>query len=402
MAGFLTVAGTSAPSSRTLAAWEKGTTWAKPVVRANSSCRHEFIPAEPKVSPERYHISMSLVPYLEQLSERRHLTTSEAEAAMHTILSGQANHVQIAAFLMALRINGETADELVGFARAMRRVAVPVDAGLNGEALLDTCGTGGDGLGTFNISTLVAFVVAGAGVRVAKHGNRSISGSRGGGSADLLESFGIRLAIPPSETARAIREIGIGFLFAPAVHTAMKHAQPVRLDLGLRTVFNLLGPLTNPAGATVQVVGTPSARAAELIAAALAGLGLRRGFVVHGSDGLDEITTTGPTLAYEIREGIVSSRTLEPSDFGVPIADPQSLKGGGKERNLEIAQSVLADQPGPCRDIVLVNAAAALVAAGRTATFLEAMPMAAQSLASGAAQAKLQALARFTQQAGGV
>lgn len=349
----------------------------------------------------RYHSNMSLAPYLERLSERRHLTDAEAEAAMHTILSGQANQVQIAAFLMALRVNGETAEELIGFARAMRQVAVRVDPGLNGEALLDTCGTGGDGLGTFNISTLVAFVVAGAGLRVAKHGNRSISGNPGGGSADLLESFGIRLAIPPAESARAIREVGIGFLFAPAVHTAMKHAQPVRIGLGLRTVFNLLGPLTNPAGATVQVVGTPSPKAAELIAAALAGLGLRRGFVVHGSDGLDEITTTGPTLAYEIREGHVERRTLEPREFGVPVAAPADLKGGGRERNLEIARSVLADEPGPCRDIVLVNAAAALVAAGRAASFLAAMPIAAGSLGSGAARQKLEALARFTQEVAG-
>ncbi len=341
---------------------------------------------------------MSLVRYLEQLSARRHLTAEEAEAAMHTILSGEANHSQIAAFLMGLRVNGETSEELVGFARAMRRMAAPVNVGLNGEALLDTCGTGGDGAGTFNISTLVAFVVAGAGVRVAKHGNRSISGCQGGGSADLLESLGVRIAIPPAETARAIREIGIGFLFAPAVHTAMKHAQPVRVDLGLRTVFNLLGPLTNPAGATAQVVGTPSAHAAGLVAGALAGLGLRRGFVVHGSDGLDEITTTGPTMAYEIREGQLERRTLEPRDFGVPVADPADLKGGGRERNLEIARAVLAGRPGPARDIVLVNAAAALVAAGRAGRFLEAMPMAAQSLSSGAALQKVEALARFTQE----
>ncbi len=340
---------------------------------------------------------MSLAPYLEQLAARRHLTAAEAEAAMHTILSGQANHAQIAALLMGLRVNGETAEELVGFARAMRRMAVPVDAGLNGETLLDTCGTGGDACGTFNISTLVAFVVAGAGVRVAKHGNRSISGHKGSGSADLLESFGIRLAIPPAETARAIREVGIGFLFAPAVHTAMRHAQPVRLELGLRTVFNLLGPLTNPAGATAQVVGTPSPQAAELLAAALAGLGLRRGFVVHGSDGLDEITTTGSTLAYEIRDGHVQPRMLEPGDFGVPVARCEDLKGGGSERNLEIAKSVLTDEPGPRRDIVLVNAAAALVAAGRAETFLAAMPIAAQALASGAAMRKVEALARFTQ-----
>jgi anthranilate phosphoribosyltransferase len=342
---------------------------------------------------------MSLVPYLEKLLERRHLTAGEAEAAMHTILSGQANHSQIAAFLMGLRVNGETVEELVGFARAMRRMAAPVNAGLNGEALLDTCGTGGDGSGTFNISTVVAFVVAGAGVRVAKHGNRSISGRPGSGSADLLESFGIRIVIPPAETARAIREIGIGFLFAPAVHTAMKHAQPVRLDLGLRTVFNLLGPLTNPAGATAQVVGTPSPESAGLLAGALAGLGLRRGFVVHGSDGLDEITTTGPTLAYQVLAGKVEVRTLEPCDFGVPLARSEDLKGGGKDRNREIAESVLANQPGPCRDIVLVNAAAALVAAERAETFLEAVLLAEKSLASGAAKRKVEALAQFTQEA---
>src|SRR5512133_1605961 len=259
---------------------------------------------------------MSLLPFIERVVERVDLPAADAEAAMRAILSGEASHVQIAAFLTALRMKGETADELAGFARAMRRMAAPVDAGLDGVALIDTCGTGGDRSDTFNISTVAAFVVAGAGVHVAKHGNRSISSKCG--SADLLEAWGIQIDMPPERSAAAIREIGIGFLFAPAVHSAMKHAQPVRTDLKMRTVFNLLGPLTNPSGANSQLAGAPSDAAAALIAAALATLGLERGFVVHGSDGLDEITTTGPTLAWEIRDGRAKKRQLEPSDFGVP------------------------------------------------------------------------------------
>jgi anthranilate phosphoribosyltransferase len=338
---------------------------------------------------------MSLLPYLERLCERENLSTEEAMAAMHTILEGRASQPQLAAFLVAMRMKGETVDELVGFARAMRQMAVPVEPGLNGKTLLDTCGTGGDCTGTFNISTISAFVVAAAGVHVAKHGNRSISSQCG--SADLLESLGIRIAISPGDTARAIREAGIGFLFAPAVHTAMKHANPVRVDLKLRTVFNLLGPLTNPAGATSQLVGAPSAAAAERMAGALAALGLKRGFVVHGSDGLDEITTTGPTLAFEIRDGRVEARLLEPGDFAVRTTTPAALKGGDKDRNLAIAQAVLAGERGPQRDIVLVNAAAALVASGQVDTFLEGMAVGTVAIDSGAARAKVETLGRFTQ-----
>ncbi|HWB86645.1 MAG TPA: anthranilate phosphoribosyltransferase [Bryobacteraceae bacterium] len=338
---------------------------------------------------------MSLLPFLERVSNRENLDSSAAQEAMQVILGGQASPAQIAAFLVALRMKGETVDELVGFARAMRRMAVPVDHQLNGEPLLDTCGTGGDGAGTFNISTIAAFVVAGAGVRVAKHGNRSISSQCG--SADLLESLGIDIALSPSGSARAIREIGIGFLFAPAVHTAMKHAQPVRVDLKIRTVFNLLGPLTNPANATAQVVGAPSLAAAELMAGALAALGLSRGFVVHGSDGLDEITTTGATHVFEVHKDAVSRRTLTPGEFGVPVAQSADLKGAGKARNAEIAREVLAGDKGPRRDIVLVNAAAGLVAAGRAGTFAEGMSLAAASIDSGAAHSKVTALARFTQ-----
>jgi anthranilate phosphoribosyltransferase len=337
---------------------------------------------------------MSLLPYLERVAERGNLTSEDARSAMHAILGGEASQSQIAAFLMALRMKGETVDELVGFARGMREMAERVEVGFNGEALLDTCGTGGGGPRTFNISTIVAFVVAGAGVRVAKHGNRSNSTQCG--SADLLELMGIDIAFSPIEAARAIREVGIGFLFAPAVHTAMKHAAPVRRDLKMRTVFNLLGPLTNPAGANAQIVGAPSAHAAELIAGALAALGLRRGFVVHGSDGMDEITTTGSTLVFEIREGNVERRTLEPADFGIRAAQPAELEGGDPSRHLEIATAVLAGERGAARDIVLVNAAAALVAAGKVETFLEGVAMAMVSLDSGAARQKVEQLRRFT------
>lgn len=336
---------------------------------------------------------MSLLPYLARVVERRDLPSEDAEAAMQIILTGQASHAQIAAFLTALKMKGETSDELVGFARAMRRMAAPVDHGLNGRALLDTCGTGGDGCDTFNISTIAAFVVAGAGVHVAKHGNRSISSRCG--SADLLEAWGIRIDLPPERSAAAIREIGIGFLFAPAVHSAMKHAQPVRTDLKMRTVFNLLGPLTNPSGANSQLAGAPSENAAALIAGALATLGLSHGFVVHGCDGLDEITTTGPTLAWEVRDGSAVKRQLEPADFGVQLAKPADLQGGDKARNLEIAAAVLDGAHGPQRDIVLVNSAAALVAAGQAETFLEGMALGMVSIDSGAAKAKVQALAAF-------
>ena len=338
---------------------------------------------------------MPLLPHLERLAARENLSAAEAEAAMQSILEGRAAPAQIAGFLMALRVKGETVDELVGFARAMRRMAVQIDLNGGGETLLDTCGTGGDGSDTFNISTVAAFVAAGAGVRVAKHGNRAVTSPAGCGSVDLLDSLGISIPASPEETRRAIREVGIGFIFAPAVHAAMKHAAPVRKELGIRTAFNLLGPLTNPVGATAQLVGAPSERTAELLAGALAELGLKRGFVVHGSDGLDEITTTGPTLAFEIRDGRVERRMLEPGDFAVRVAAPEELRGGIKERNHEIARAVLNGEPGAPRDIVIANAAAALVAAGQCETFLEGAAIAAVSIDTGAAQGKVNALTRM-------
>jgi len=336
---------------------------------------------------------MSFLPLLHAVAEHRHLQTEEARAAMQAILAGEVSAVQIASFLTALRMKGETVEELVGFARAMREVAVRVDVGLAGEPLLDTCGTGGDGQGTFNISTIAAFVVAGAGAHVAKHGNRSISSE--GGSADLLESLRIAVVLPPDKVAQAIREIGIGFLFAPAIHTATRHAHPVRLELKMRTVFNLLGPLTNPANATAQLVGAPSEHAAELMAGALAELGLKRGFVVHGSDGLDEITTTGTTTAFEIREGRVERQTLSPEDFGVARGESAALKGQGKEGNAAIARAVLGGAQGAQRDVVLVNASAALVAAGKAGDFREGVKIAKGSIDSGAAWRKVEALERF-------
>jgi anthranilate phosphoribosyltransferase len=232
-----------------------------------------------------------LVPFLHKIASGEDLSAAEAHAAMLAILDGAATTAQISAFLMGLRMKGETSDELLGFAQAMREKTIRIDACIAPEPLLDTCGTGGGTGSTFNISTVAAFVVAGAGARVAKHGNRSFSSACG--SADILEKLGVEVSQPPERVAQAIREIGIGFLFAPLLHPAMKHAQPARVELKMRTVFNLLGPLTNPAGATRQIIGAPSAHTAELLARALAGLGPERAFVVHGSDGLDEVTTTG-------------------------------------------------------------------------------------------------------------
>jgi anthranilate phosphoribosyltransferase len=333
--------------------------------------------------------------FLLKIAARENLSAAEARDAMLVILAGQATTPQVSAFLMGLRTKGETAEELLGFARAMREKAATIDVGLNSEPLLDTCGTGGDGGNTFNISTVAAFVVAGAGVRVAKHGNRSFSSQCG--SADILEQLGVQVSLAPERVAQAIREIGVGFLFAPLLHPAMKHAQPARLELKMRTVFNLLGPLTNPAGATRQLIGAPSAHAAELMATALAGLGPERAFVVHGSDGLDEVTTTGSTLVFEITGSQVRSFQWTPVDFGVSPANAEALRGGDRACNAAIAMAILHGQPGPQRDIVLVNSAAALVAAGSTNDLHDAIARAAQSIDSGAAWNKMRQLAEFSQ-----
>lgn len=303
---------------------------------------------------------------------------------MSVILEGSAGDAPLAGFLIALRMKGETASELAGFARAMRERAVIVDAG--GD-VIDTCGTGGDNAGTFNISTVAAIVMAGAGARVAKHGNRSIT-SRSG-SAEMMEALGVRFSMTAEEAAAAVREAGIGFLFAPHMHPAMKHSQPVRRELGIRTVFNLLGPLANPARAQRQLIGAPSRDAARLMAEALAELGTGHAFVVHGLEGLDEISISGPTEVYEVRGRTVRQMTWTPADFGVPCAGLASILGGDPARNAEIALEILEGRPGPQRDIVLINAAAGLVAAGVVKELKTGVAAAAESIDSGAARARL-------------
>ena len=307
---------------------------------------------------------------------------------MGVLLEGGAGEAEIAGFLVALKMKGETAAELAGFARAMRDRMIVVDAGTD---VIDTCGTGGDGSGTFNISTAAAIVMAGAGAHVAKHGNRSISSSSG--SADVLEALGVRITgVTPEEAARSIREIGIGFLFAPAMQPAMKHVQAVRRALKTRTVFNLLGPLVNPARAGAQVIGAPSLETAKRMAEALAELGTRRSFVVHGRDGLDEVTTTTATNVYEVTARGVETHVWHPSDFGVEAAQPDSLKGGNSSCNAQIVLEILSGASGPRQDVVLANAAAGLLAGGLGSDLRDGMKLAARSIDSGAAMAKLELL----------
>lgn len=318
---------------------------------------------------------------------------------MAEILGGQSTPVLTGALLTALAMKGESVDEIAGFARAMRAAAAPLPCKTPGSKLVDTCGTGGDGSQTFNISTVAAFVVAGAGAAVAKHGNRSVSSRCG--SADVLEAAGVQVVLTPDQMARCIDEVGIGFLFAPAIHTAMKHAGPVRAELKMRTVFNLLGPLTNPAGAAAQVIGVFDGARVVRIAEALARLGAVHAFVVHGSDGLDEITTTGATRLAEVRDGRVSEREVSPKDFGLPVAAKEDLAGGDSQANAEILNEILGGRLGPKRDIVLANASAALVAAGKAQKFVEGVRLAADSIDSGRALAKLEELARLTRTFGG-
>ena len=338
------------------------------------------------------------------LVERRDLSRIEAAGAMDAIMSGAATNAQIAAFLIALRMKGETVEELIGFAQVMRQKVVRVRtrgdevAGLTGtdrEMLIDTCGTGGDASGTFNVSTATAFVVAGTGLKVAKHGNRSSSTLCG--SADVVESLGISLELTPAQVGRCIDEIGIGFMYAPLLHTAMKHVMPARREIGVRTVFNLLGPLTNPAGANAQVIGVASASLTEPLARVLAELGTIRAFVVHGADGLDEISNTGESQISEVHEGVVRSSRVRPEDFGLPRATIRDLRGGDRGENAQIIRLVLGGEPGPRRDIVLMNAAAALVAGGKARDLKEGVGMASQSIDSGAAASKLAALVERSQ-----
>jgi len=324
------------------------------------------------------------------------LKREEAEAAMEELLSGRVKTPEIVRLLEALNRRPVEVQELAGFARMMRRHATRVFA--EGEAIpenmVDTCGTGGDGSNTFNISTAAAIVAAAAGARVAKHGNRAAS-SRSG-SADVLEALGVRIDLPFKHYGRAIREIGIGFLFAQAAHTATRHAAPARKQIGARTVFNLLGPLTNPAGAQSQVLGVFSEDVIDLVAATLAELGVERAFVMHGAGGLDEISLSGETMVAEVRGGAVKRFTVTPEDFGVARAPLESIRGGTPAQNAALIRRILEAEAGPARDIVVVNAAAALVAAGLADNFREAAGLASFVISSGKASEKLASLAAFT------
>lgn len=337
---------------------------------------------------------MPFLDYLHRITAGHHLAAPEAEQAMSLILEGAATTGQIAAFLVALKMKGETGDEILGFARAMRARSAHVETSLDPAALIDTCGTGGDGLCTFNISTVTALVVAACGVRVAKHGNRSLASHCG--SADILEALGVRITLSPLEMARCLEQVGFAFLFAPALHPAMKYAQPARAEIKMRTAFNLLGPLTNPARAGAQLIGASSERGAELMASALSQLGTQRAFVVYGTDGLDEITTTSATVLFAVKPGEVVRHLITPEDFGVPRAHLRDLHAATKEDNVAIARSVLASEPGPCRDIVLINASAALLAAGHADNWKDGVDRAADAIESGRAQALLHRLVPFT------
>lgn len=334
---------------------------------------------------------------IRRVIEGEDLTAAEAEAVMEQIMSGEATPAQIASFLTALRLKGETIEEVVGCARAMRRHATPVRP--KRRDLIDTCGTGGDGAGTFNISTTVAFVAAGAGLGVAKHGNRSVS-SRSG-SADVLEALGVRLDLSPEQMAEAIDRIGIGFLFAPRLHPAMKYAIGPRREMGIRTVFNVLGPLTNPAGAGRQLLGVFAAELVEPLAEVLAGLGSERAMVVHGADGLDELSITGLNRVSMVEGGRIRSFILDPSDLGLPLARLDDLRGGDAQANAELTRRVLRGECGAHRDVVLLNAAAALLVGGVAEDLREGLSKAADSIDSGAALERLEALIAFTQGMGG-
>lgn len=336
-------------------------------------------------------------------NHRQSLSRAEAREAMAEVLAGSCTDAQIAAFLVALHMKGETVEEIVGFAEAIRAAAIPLEvirdstvdvSGTERDALVDTCGTGGDASGTFNISTATALVVAGAGVRVAKHGNRSVTSKCG--SADVMEALGVNINLPPGQIAACLNKVGIAFLFAPAMHSAMRYVQPARRELRLRTVFNLLGPLTNPARASAQVVGVYSSDLVEKLAQALSMLGLHRALVVHGHDGLDEVTITTSTRIAEVREGAVRSYEVTPEEFSFERATMNDISGGDAAENARIIRDVLKGTPSARRDIVLLNAAAALVAASRANHLAEALPLAAASIDSGRAATKLESLVRFT------
>ena len=328
---------------------------------------------------------------LEKLMRREDLTSDEAAAAMSEVMEGRAADAQIAGFLVGLAMKGERPAEIVGLARTMRARAVPV---ARYERVFDCCGTGGDRSGTFNISSAVALVVASCGVRVAKHGNRSVSSQSG--SADVFEALGVNVTASPPVVERCLAEIGLGFFFAPTFHPSMKNAGPTRRALGVRTAFNLLGPLTNPAGATRQLVGVPRPEFTELLARALLLLGSERAWVVHGSDGIDEISTTGYTKVSECHDGVVHTFYLHPSDVGLPKAGAAALAGGSAPDNARIIAAVLEGQRGAPRDVVLLNAGAALFIAGAARSIADGVALAGQAVDRGDAARTLDALVRVS------
>jgi len=343
---------------------------------------------------------------IQKVVDRSNLSEEEMEAAMEVIMSGQATEAQIGAFITALRLKGETIEEITGAARVMRRKATRIrvdnastnidrdQTNLDLETIVDTCGTGGDGTNTFNVSTTAAFVVAGCGLRVAKHGNRSVSSLCG--SADVIESLGVNLDVPPAVVEKCLNQVGIGFLYAPALHGAMKYAIGPRREIGIRTIFNILGPLTNPAGANVQVLGVYEKELTPVLAEVLNKLGTRSAFVVYGEGSLDEISISGKTQVSELKNGQVTTYTIEPEDFGLPRAHLNDIRGGDVQENAGIVLSVLQGEPGPRRDMVLLNAAAALVAAGRAADFPDGITQAAEAIDAGRALEKLEEMKAIT------
>ena len=329
---------------------------------------------------------------IRMLVEGRSLTIEQAEGVMKEIMNGEATPAQFGAFVTALRLKGETVDEIVGMVKIMRDKAIHVR--VDGP-VVDTCGTGGDAAGTFNISTATALVAAGAGLKVAKHGNRAMSSQCG--SADVLESLGVKIDLDAEGVGRCIEEVGIGFMFAPLFHPAMKYAAAPRREIGIRTVFNLIGPLTNPAGAKAQVVGVANREMAEKIAMALEGLGCRHALVVHGESGLDEIAINGRTIIYEIKDNEIESYYISPGDFGLPEAGLDSIRGGTAAENATILRSVLSGNRGPQRDVVLINTAAVLLAGDRVENMKQGIEMAEEVIDSGRAMQKLERLVEFSQ-----
>jgi anthranilate phosphoribosyltransferase len=321
------------------------------------------------------------------------LSREQARAAMGAIMTGEATPAQIGGFLVALRLRGETPDEIAGFAEAIRGHVLAVEP--QRDDLVDTAGTGGDGRATINISTAAALVAAAAGAGVAKHGNRAVSSASG--SADVLEALGFSLELPPERIARSIDELGFGFLFAPTHHPGFRHAAPVRRELATRTVFNVLGPLTNPAGAKAQIVGVYDARLVRTIAEVLARLGARRAFVVYGAFGVDELSPAGPNLVCEVAGGTVHEREIDPLELGVPRCAPEELGGGSPEDNAAVIRAVFdGDERGAKRDAILLNAAGAIAAGGRARDLREGLELAREAVDSGAAAERLEALAQFS------